>query len=98
MKILKIVGPQGAGKSTALLAMMADRKKAMKYHRFEMFIVEKGGVNDAKKAAKDWIERGNRAEQIYVDYHGRPTPAFMNWLTIQAEVAGAKYLVIAHAE
>lgn len=97
MKILKIVGPQGAGKTTALLAMMADRKKATK-QTCEYLKVEKGGVNGAQRAVKDWIDRGNRADQVYVDFCGRPTPAFMNWLTIQAEIAGAKYLVIAHAE
>jgi hypothetical protein len=97
MKILKIVGPQGAGKSTALMAMMADRKKTKK-HRCELLVVEKGRVNAVKAAAKAWLDQGNQVDQVYVDFHGRPTPAFMNWLTIQCEIAGAKFVVIAHAE
>jgi hypothetical protein len=97
MKILKITGPQGAGKSTALMALMADRKKAMK-HRCELLVVEKGRVNAAKAATKAWLDQGNQTDQVYVDFHGRPTPAFMKWLTLQCEIAGVKYLVIAHGE
>ena len=97
MKILKIIGPSGAGKTTALMAMMANRQKVTK-QRCELLTVPKGGVNDAKKRAKAWIDQGNQTDQVYVDCHGRPTPAFMSWLKIQAEIAGVKFLVIAHAE
>jgi ABC-type cobalamin transport system ATPase subunit len=97
MKILTIVGARGAGKSTALLAMMADRKKAAK-QRCELLTVAKGKVNAAKAATKAWLDQGNQTDQVYVDFEGRPTPAFMQWLKLQCEIAGVKFLVIAHGE
>lgn len=97
MKILKIVGPAGAGKSTCLEAYMVDRMKKAKQKCLK-YNVGRGQVNRFKQEMKRDIDDSSYIDQVYIDFEGHPTPAFMRWLEINLPVAGVKFLVIAHGE
>lgn len=96
MKTLTIVGAQGAGKSTALDAYMADRTKKAK-QRCRLWLIQRGMVNLSKQSIhQELMDRD--IDQVYIDFEGRPSAAFMNWLQINLPNRGVKFLVIAHGE